>query len=243
MNKFITTAFALVTTVAIGQAAVAPEAADLLEKAKTAHGGAAWDSLKTYEETGDATYFDEKGNPQITLRLVQRIDFANERLRVEAYQATNLVLVQQYDPKGSSAWNLQSGTIKLPKAEAESLRESFFTGVPNLRFGKNRDAATVAKSQTWLNLSGNAVNVTTKGVKAEYLLSADGVVLAERSSIAQVGSVIYAYSDIRDVNGLKLPFETKAYAEEAKNLLFFQVKTSEIKINRAFTDKDFEMPK
>jgi hypothetical protein len=53
MKKFFTIAFALTTAIALGQGGVAPQAADLLEKAKATHGGAAFDAMKTYQETAD----------------------------------------------------------------------------------------------------------------------------------------------------------------------------------------------
>ncbi len=243
MKKFFTTALALVTTIALGQAAVAPQAAEILEKAKVAHGATALDGLKTYEETLDITYFDEKANPALKLRGVQRTDLVNDRMRLELYQGETLALIQQYDPKGSSAWNPQSGTVKLPKAEAESLRKGFYQGVLGLRFGKNREAANVAAGQKWLELQGDAVSVTTKGVKTEYLVAANGVIIAERTEAAQIGSLIVAYSDVRDISGVKTPFSTKAYAEAAKNLLVYETQTTEVKINPALTAKDFELPK
>ena len=94
-----------------------------------------------------------------------------------------------------------------------------------------------------LELKGDLVSLTTKGVKTSYLLDTNGVVLSERYSSPQLGSLIITYSDVRNVNGLKLPFVTKVYAEQAKNVLFAESKTGEIKVNPAFSATDFEMPK
>jgi hypothetical protein len=243
MKKFLSIAFALTTAIAFSQTSVAPKAAELLEKAKATHGGTALDGLKTYQETTELTYFDDKGKVAAQLTGVVKLDFASERVRVEILQAKNLIVIQQYDPKGSSSWDPKSGTLKLPKAEAESVRGSLYQGVTALKFGKNREAATADGPGTMLELKGDLVSLTTKGIKTSYLLDANGVVLSERYSSPQLGSVITTYSDVRDVNGLKLPFASKAHVEQAKNALFAESKTSDIKINPVFTATDFEMPK
>ena len=243
MKKLFSIAFALTSAIAFSQASVAPKAAELLEKAKATHGGAALDGLKTYQETADLTYYDDKGKVAAQLTGVVKIDFVTERVRIDILQAKNTVAIQQYDPKGSSAWNPQSGTIKLPKAEAESVRSSLYQGVVALKFGKDREVATADGLGGMLELKGDLVSLTTKGVKTSYLLDASGVVLSERYSSPQLGFLITTYSDVREVNGIKLPFASKAYAEQAKNALFAESKTSEIKVNPAFTATDFEMPK
>jgi hypothetical protein len=243
MKKFFSIAFALTTAIALGQASVAPQAADLLEKAKATHGGAAFDGMKTYQETADLTYYDDKGKVAAQLTGVVKIDFVAERVRIDILQAKNTVAIQQYDPKGSSAWNPQSGTIKLPKAEAESVRSSLYQGVLALKFGKNREAATADGPGAMLELKGDLVSLTTKGIKTSYLLDSSGVVLSERYSSPQLGSLITTYSDVREVDGLKLPFASKVYMEQTKNALFGESKTGEIKINPVFAATDFEMPK
>jgi hypothetical protein len=243
MKKFLSIAFALTTAIALGQASVAPKAADLLEKAKATHGGTAFDGMKTYQETSDLTYYNEKGAVAAKLSGVVKIDFATERVRVEILQAKNMVAIQQYDPKGSSAWNPQSGTIKMPKAEAESVRAGLYQGVIGLKFGKNRETATADGSGNMLEAQGEIVSLSTKGIKTSYLIDAAGVVLSERYVSPQLGSVIQVFSDVRDVSGIKLPYMTKLYAEQAKNLLVIESQSSEIKINPVFAATDFEMPK
>ena len=244
MNKFVALAVAFATTVALGQGAVAPKAAEALEKAKAAHGGSALENLKSYEETADLSYFDAKGAVAAKLRGVVRMDFAANRARLELYQGDKLVAVQQYDPKGSSAWAPQSGTVKLPKAEAETVRALLYQGVTGLRFGgKDRDSASTQGSKKLLELEGELVALNTKGVKAELLIAPNGVVLAERSDAPQLGSVVSVYSDVREVSGLKLPHASKSYVEAAKNALFAESKTLNVKVNPVFAAKDFEMPK
>jgi hypothetical protein len=243
MKKFFSIAFALTTAIALGQGGVVPQAAELLEKAKATHGGAAFDGLKTYQETSDLTYYNEKGAVAAKLSGVIKIDFASERVRIEILQAQNVVAIQQYDPKGSSAWNPQSGTIKLPKAEAESLRSGLYQGVIALKFGKDRENASADGPGNMLEAQGEIVSLSTKGIKTSYLIDASGVVLAERTNSPQLGSTINVYSDVREVAGLKLPYASKVYAEQAKNLLVIESQSSEIKINPVFAAPDFEMPK
>ena len=241
MKKVIIAALAL-TSIALAQG-VAPKAAELLEKARATHGGANLENLKTYQEVADLKYFDAKGQVAAALRATVKMDFAMERTRLELYQADKLVTIQQYDPKGAMAWTPQSGTVKLPKAEAESIRASLYQGIPGLKYGKNRDTASSDSNKKWLELQGDVVAVTTKGVKTEYLMDANGAVLAERSEADQIGMLISVYSDVREVGGIKIPHAGKIYAEAAKNALFAETKTMDLKVNPAFTVKDFEMPK
>jgi hypothetical protein len=241
LKKFFSVALFISTAIAFGQASVAPKAAELLEKAKTFHGGAALEGLKTFQETADLTYFNDKGQVAAQLTGVVKLDFATERVRVEIFQAQNLILIQQYDPKGS--WDPKSGTLKLPKAEAETVRSSLYLGVPALKFGKNREVATADGPGGMLELKGVLVSLTTKGIKTSYLLDPSGLALAARHSSPRLGSLITTYSDVRDINGLKLPFVSKSYLEQAKNALFGASKTTEAKVNPVFTIADFEMPK
>jgi hypothetical protein len=244
MKKLLSIAFAFTSAIALAQASVAPKAAELLEKAKATHGGAALESLKTYQETVDLTYYDEKGKPAATLTGTIKTDFSSERVRIEFFQDKKLVLIQQYDPKASSSWTIKTGAIKLPKAEAEPVRAGLYQGITALKYGKNRDAASSDGAGKMLELQGELVSLTTKGVKTSYLIDPNGVVLSERNTSSdQLGSMITTYSDVREVGSIKLPYASKSYVEQAKNALFAESKTTEIKVNPSFTTSDFEMPK
>lgn len=225
----------------IAQDAVAPKAADLLEKARTAHGGAALENLKTYREATALIYYTPNGSVGVEVSAVTVVDFAAERLRFEVSQAGQLIEIDQVSPTDAWSWTKQTGTIKLPNVQAKPLRESFYQSWYGLRFGgKNREAASADGPQTFADQKGEAVTVTTKGAKAAYLFDTNGVLVAEKSQVLQIGEVVTVYGAYRAVDGIQIPFEGVGYVGAQK---FFAAKVEDAKINPALTEADFAPPK
>ena len=221
---------------ATAQSAVAPQASELLEKARLAHGGSALENLKFYRETTDVTYYAPNGNPAIQITALTTADFAGERLRLEVYQGETLLEIDQVTPADAWSWTKQSGTIKLPNIQARLLRESLYQGWYGLRFGGNRDAATVDGAQGFADQKGQAVTATTRGVKAAYLFDLSGLLIAEKSQIPQVGEIVTVYSAYRTVDGVQIPFQGIGYVGTKK---FFQASVKTALINPALSDADF----
>jgi hypothetical protein len=239
MKLALFTALALGSTLA--QDAIAPKAADLLEKAKTTLGGATLENIKTYREATKLTYYAPNGSVGIEINAVTLVDFTTERLRLEVSQNDKIIEIDQVTPTEAWAWTQKTGTIKLPNAQAKPLRESFYQSWYGLRFGsKNRDAASADGPQTFATQKGEAVTVTTKGTKATYLFDPSGGLIAEKSQVAQVGEVITVYGAFRAVDGLQIPFEGTGYVGTQK---FFAATVNDAKINPALSDADFAAPK
>ncbi len=233
-KRLITTILAL--GLAAAQNAVAPQASQLLEKARLAHGGSALENLKFYRETTDVTYYAPNGDPAIRITALTTADFAGERLRLEVYQGQTLLEIDQVTPADAWSWTKQSGTIKLPNVQASPLRESLYQGWYGLRFGGDREAATVDGAQAFADQKGQAVNATTHGVKAAYLFDPNGLLIAEKSQIPQVGEIVTVYSAYRTVDGIQIPFQGIGYVATKK---FFQASVETAVINPALTDADF----
>ena len=172
---------------ATSQSAIAPQASDLLEKARITHGGTALENLNSYREKTDVTYYTPDGNPAIQITAVTTADFAGDRLRLEVFQGTQLLEIDQVTPSDAWSWTQQAGTIKLPNVQARPLRESLYQGWYGLRFGGKRDAASADGPQTFADQKGQVVTATTKGAKATYLFDPNGLLIAEKSQLPQVG--------------------------------------------------------
>lgn len=222
---------------ATAQNAIAPQASDLLEKARIAHGGTALENLKSYRETTDVTYYAPNGNPAIEITAVATVDFTGDRLRLEVFQGDQLLEIDQVTPSDGWSWTQQTGTIKLPNVQARPLRESLYQGWYGLRFGgQNRDAASADGAQTFADRQGQAVTATTRGAKATYLFDLSGLLIAEKSQLPQVGQIVTTYGAYRTVDGIQIPFEGVGYLGSKK---FFAARVVAAKINPAMSETDF----
>ena len=167
MQKIKLIALSLIFTSALAQMGIAPKAADLLEKAKAAHGGAALEQMMTYRDTGTYSVY-QNGTLAGELQAVQVIDFAGERFRIELKVGDSIAQIIQTTPNDAWSWTAASGTVKLPAAQAKPIRDGLYQSLFGLRMGsKNRDSAT---SDGIIDLGngvkGESVSVVTKGAPA-----------------------------------------------------------------------------
>lgn len=195
-------------------AQVAPEAADLLQSALEAHGGEALHELATYREAGQVTVFGPAGEPVAQLTGVSLVDLASGVYRDELYAGDMAITISQITPDGAWTWTADTGVLRAPPTQVEQLRSAFYRGLFGLRFGADRDAAALLGQQTWRDVEGTAVRVTTRGVDTTYLLSDDSRMLAQRYDSPQLGAVTVVYSDYREHNGLPIPYRAEYYAQD-----------------------------
>jgi hypothetical protein len=241
MFKQLLIASVLSVSFVAAQGTVAPRAAELLEKAKTAHGGAALEGLKTYKETATLQYFAANGSVAAEIVGVSVVDFAGERLRLEIRQGNQIAQIQQVTPTEAWTWSTQTGVVRLPNTQAKPLRDALNQGWYGLRLGgKGRESASADGALSFADQKGEGVTVTTKGSKASYLFNANGVLIAEKTGVAQIGEVVTVYGGYRAVNGVQIPFEGVGYVGPAK---FYAAKTSDAQVNPSLNDADFAQPK
>jgi hypothetical protein len=99
-------------------------AAQIFERAKAAHGGAALENIITYRDSGSISYFDEKGQVTVKLEYKQLYNFSNNTVRFEYFQDKKVVQILQTTPSLAWGWTQQSGVVRLPPAQAKLVRDS-----------------------------------------------------------------------------------------------------------------------
>ena len=237
MRTFALLALSWLTCTALAQ--VEPEAADLLVQARQAHGGDALQELTTYREMVVVTVFGPSGEPVAQLPGVTLVDLAAGAYRDELYAGEELVTISQVTPEGAWTWTPDTGTLRAPPTQEEELRNAFYRGLFGLRFGAERDAAEAMGPQTWREVEGTAVRVTTQGVDTTYLLDDDGRMAAQRYVSPQLGEVTVVFGDVRDRGGVLVPF-TAEYFVEAGPML--RTDAQEVEPNPELPADAFEPP-
>lgn len=223
---------------AMGLAQVAPEAAQLLEKMRLAHGGPALANLRTYQETATLTTFSGP-QPENQLTVVSYADFPSRRLRVEYRDGSRLIQVLQVTPAGGQSWSVVSGSKALEPELAQELRNGLFQTWYGLRLGgSGREQARLLGPRTFGDRTGTAIEVTTQGSKTTYLVNAQHRLIAERYQNSQ-GQMTVLYADLRRVSGIQIPFQARLYAD---GTLFAEVKVQEARVNPVLRPETFRMP-
>lgn len=228
----------LVIAGALGLAQVAPDAAQLLEKMRLAHGGQALANLRTYQETAILTTFSGP-QPEQQLTVVSYVDFPSQRLRVEYRDGANLIQVIQVSPAGGQSWSVVSGSKALEPALAQELRSGLFQTWYGLRFGgAQRELARLEGRRTFGDVTGQAVVVSTQGSKTTYLVGSQNQLIAERYQNTQ-GQLTVLYSDLRMVSGIRIPFQARLYAD---GILFAEARVREARVNPVLGPETFKLP-
>ena len=215
-------------------------AAQIFERAKAAHGGAAIEALQTYSDTGSLSLF-QKGQLVGKFGYTQKYDFQNLIGRIEVSLEGQVLVVQQVSKTEAWQWAPQSGVVNLPDAQAKPLRESFYQGFFALK-AKASDL-TDLKSDGLVKLSdtlsGAGISFKLNGVDNSFVIGNDGVILGGKT-VVDGATVISLQADNRVVSGIKLPFTTKATSDGQPAT---ELETSAAQVNPVFTDADFAQPK
>ena len=240
MKKISLFAVALVFTSALAQSGIAPKAADLLEKAKAAHGGAALEKLMTYRDVGTYTVY-QNGALAGELQATQVIDFAGERVRIELKVGDSVAQILQTTPQDAWSWTSASGTVKLPATQAKPIRDGLYQALFGLRLGgKNRDSATADGLVDFGDgIKGESVSVVTKGASAKYVFDETGTWIGGKD-ISEGQELLSAQSDFRVQDGIKIPFISKTTIAGQP---YIDVQLSKVEINPTLSDSDFAAPK
>lgn len=239
-----TLAAALLLPVALAQ--VSPEAAQWLERARNALGGAALANLRTYREVTLHTYYTPDGREESRIVTLLLVDFANARVRLEIYDPESLnqpqpipLALQQYSPKESFFWSRETSLRPLPPREREILRSSLFTGWLGLKYGREgRERARLAEGAL-RERRGRLLTVRTQGWESTYLLNPEGLLLGERLQIPGVGESITFFSDYQMVQGVRLPQRWENYVD---GVLAARGEVREVEINPILSEADFFKP-
>lgn len=218
----------------------------LLAKAIAANGGQALRTVKTSFQTGDVNYYDAEGQVVGQLRTDMLADFVSGQSKQSLYNGDALASTFLLTKAGAFSYTPQSGTVPMPRQEAQSLKEAFYYGSTGLLKGEK--PGSVVKNlgdQTWLNLggkklTGTVLEITTDGVKGTFMLSPQGELMAERYPIAPLGDTISVYSDRYVLSGLVVPKTTAVFT--AQGALFMTMKESSLKFNAPLAPDAFKVP-
>lgn len=222
-----------------GMAQVNSDAAGRLDWARLVHGAFTLQTLRTYQEKAQYAYYSLSGREVFRGEATLRIDLAGQRYRLELRRNGRLISVDQTEPGRQIAWTAR-GVQPLAQPQADELRAQLLRGWLGLRLGgQNRDSLQLRPDQDYLGRRGFEITVQTQGYTTAYLLSPEGLLLAERNAQAGTGLLTFHYGNYRSVAGLTLPFLTRAYSES--NLLM-QSEVLDVQVNPIFTEAEFALP-
>ncbi|AGK04591.1 hypothetical protein [Meiothermus ruber] len=239
-------ALAWMVGLGLAWAQVSPEAAQLLERARSVLGGAALANLNTYREVTTNIYYLPDGKEESRIVTLLLVDFSNRRVRLELYDPESLgssnpipLALQQYSPQESFFWSRETSLRPLPQNQREILRSSLYTGWLGLKYGSsNRERASVTPGSL-RNQAGRLLTVSTQGWVSTYLLNPDGLLLGERLDIPGVGESITFFTNYRSVQGVRLPHNWENYVG---GVLAARGEVMEVEINPVLGEVDFFKP-
>jgi hypothetical protein len=239
MKKILLFACVLLFTSALAQTSIAPKAADLLEKAKVAHGGDALESMTTYRDVGTYTVY-QNGVLAGELEATQVVDFEGERIRIELKAGDTVAQIIQATRDEAWTWTKASGVVNMPEADAKTIFDGLNQGLFGLRSGaQNRDSVKLEGVVNLGNgLSGEALTVVTNGAEANYVFDQSGIWIGGK--ITNEGQeVVTLLGDYKVQDGVKVPFSSKTTTAGKP---FVDILLSAVEINPDLSDEDFAQP-
>jgi hypothetical protein len=226
--------------IAITSSVAQDGAAQVFERAKVAHGGAAVEAIKTYSDTGTLNFY-QNGQLAAKFAYSQKYDFTSFTARIEVSLEGQPVVIQQVSKSVAWQWSPQSGVVSLPDAQAKPIRDSFYQGFFALR-AKTADL-TDLKSDGLVKLSdtvsGPGISFKLNGVTTSLVTGNDGVILGGKA-VVNGATIVTVQGDNRVVGGIKLPFSVQSSSDGQP---VTELQTSAAQINSVFTDADFAQPK
>lgn len=191
-----------------------PSAAQILQEARKVYGGSALDQLKTYTIEAEIN----------GIKLVSYNDLSANKFRNEMYQNGKLLAVEQIGPNGG--WSWQNG--KKTKADSERLEEVKYNNFIGLQGLQQQNNAACSKGRVTATKDGYALAFEVEGHQFVYLFDQNYNILGDSYQIGQKKQS-NTYSNIKDINGLKMPFTT--VASDGKNKVTLRYKS--VKVNEA----------
>jgi hypothetical protein len=222
----------------LGQAQVAPEAAQLLEEMRQAHGGQALRDIRAYQEVATLTLFSGP-QPQARLSVTSFVDFQMQRIKVEYRAGPNLVQAILFTPEGGQVWTPEAGKRALEPGLAKDFKDSFYQSWYGLRFGgAQRELARLEGLRTFGEVRGRAIVVRTQGTQTTYLVDERNRIVAEAYT-GSLGEFTAYYNDLRSVSGIQIPFKGSVYVN---GILFGEIQVQEARVNPTVGPETFKLP-
>jgi hypothetical protein len=222
----------------LGQAQVTPEAVQLLEEMRRAHGGQALRDIRTYQETATLILFSGP-KPQVRLSVTSFVDFQMLKIKAEYRMGPNLVQVVLFTPEGGQIWTVEAGRRALEPRLAKDFKDSFYQSWYGLRFGgEQREMARLEGLRTFGEVRGRAISVRTQGTQTTYLMDERNRLVAEAYT-GSLGDFTAYHSDLRLVSGILIPFQGRIFLN---GILFAEVQVQEAKVNPKLSLETFKLP-
>jgi hypothetical protein len=230
----------LVSALLLASSQAQDGAAQIFERAKAAHGGAALETMTTYRDAGAINVFNEKGEIAGKIDYKQIYNFANSTVRFEYFQDKKLVQILQTTPNQAWGWTEQSGVVRLPAAQAKPLRDSINQGL----FAFRAKTADVKDLKALGNVKigngeGTLLNFNVAGILNAPIIAADGTVIGGQVNINGVLTESVS-SDFRTVDGIKIAFVTNAFVNKQRA---FETVVNNAEVNPTLSEADFAQPK
>lgn len=223
---------------ALGLAQLAPDAAQLLDKMRVAHGKEALTNLKTYQETSTVTLFSGP-HPAGQVTVVTYFDFSSRQLRVDYKVGNNLVQMILVSPAGGQSWSKDTGVVALEPPRLRDFLNSFYSGWLGLRLdGTEWEHGQLLGTQTFGDVTGRAIVLSTRGSKTTYLVNEQNQLIAEQTQTS-TGLMTGLYYDLRPVSGILIPFRGRIFAN---GVLFAEVEVLEARVNPVLRPETFKLP-
>jgi hypothetical protein len=215
-------------------------AAQIFERAKAAHGGAALETMTGYRDVGLINYYNEKGEVSAKIEYKQVIQFSSSTVRFEYSQNKKVVQILQTTPSQAWGWTEQSGVVRLPPAQAKIVRDSLNQGLFAFR-AKATDLKDlkIGASVKLGNTEGTVLNFSLGGAINAPVVAIDGTIVGGQTMVdtAVLQSVS---SDFRTVGGIKIAFASRTTLGAQ---LAFDQTISSAEVNPSLSDADFAQPK
>lgn len=221
-----------------GLAQVAPEAAQLLDKMRLAHGKEALTNLRTYRETAAVTLFSGP-HPAGQMTVVSYYDLSTRQARIDYMVGNNLVERILISPAGGQRWSARTGVVALEPPIFKDLLNNFYFSWLGLRLGgAEREQARLLGARTFGDLTGRAIAVRTRGAETTYLINEQNQLIAEQTQTS-MGLLTGLYHDLRQVSGILIPFRGRILAD---GVLIAEVELQEARVNPVLPPETFRMP-
>lgn len=234
MKKLLYVGFTLLLA---AQAQTTPQTTELWQKFRQAHLTSVL-TLESAQELAILRYLGPGGQVALELQVNSLVAFKSNTLRIEYQNAGQNVQIVQVAEQAQS-WTPQSGTVRMPASLANELRQGLNRGWYLLRH-LQPESVQVLGPQTWMGVSGIALEYQMQQSRGVLLLSPEGRLLAERYDSTQLGQVTSLYQGYEQRAGLWLPTKAVLYAGETP---FATSETLDLKINPTFAAERWSMPR
>ncbi|GGB22336.1 hypothetical protein [Puia dinghuensis] len=200
----------------------APTIKALLYKANQVQGGSRLDNLQRARVTGSIN----------NITFINKIDLHQQRYRLELYKGSTLAALEQVE--GATGWVTVNGNkTSMSPDRMREIKEGFCTGVLGLR----REVISRMESLKQQHQPNNNTSVTfmLDGEEFVFMLNGNGQLIGD--GVKSAGKTrTSVYGDLRNVDGLLLPF-TESDQQDGQKVL---IRYTRYELDPTFSEADWQ---